>query len=223
MCGDRRRASLRRDRAAGSSGGIERADRRWRIVTTRLAARVAVLAALAATLAGCGTAGGDGGDGAAPGATASLRDQAVPVYRDFVRCVREHGYPDFPDPVVREDGSAELPPAAEEALERLEATLRPACEHILRRLPAALAEDKGDGSAGQASPAQIAERKRFARCVREHGAPNFPDPDATGAIVLTDPDGRTTFDRATVTAFEACGLRMSGGDIKRRLDDLGVR
>ena len=191
-------------------------------MTTRLAAHVAALAALAAALAGCGTAGG-GDDGAAPGGTASLRDQAAPVYRDFARCVREHGYPDFPDPVIKDDGSAEIPPAAEEALNRREATLRPACEPILRRLPAALARDNGDEGAGQASPAQIAERKRFAKCVREHGASDFPDPDATGAIIMADSDGRTTFDRATVTAFEACGLRMGGGDVKQRLNDLGVR
>lgn len=59
--------------------------------------------------------------------------------------------------------------------------------------------------------------------MREHGAADFPDPDAGGAIVLADPDGRTTFDRATVAAFEACGLRQGGVDMKQRLDDLGVR
>jgi hypothetical protein len=182
-------------------------------MTTLPALRVAALILLAGVLAGCS----QGGGGGAP----SVRDQAEPVYRELAQCIRDHGYPGFPDPVVNDDGTVELSEEVSRLLEEHEATLRPACEDIIERLPASVREDREE----QVTPAQVEERKRFAKCVRDHGVPDFPDPDAAGNIVLSDqPNRRVLNDPATISAFEACGMRgRQGVDLKRGLDELGVR
>jgi hypothetical protein len=80
-----------------------------------------------------------------------------------------------------------------------------------------------DEAEERATPVQIAERRRFAECVRQHGVPDFPDPDANGFIrIPRRPDGRASFDRTAVQAFEACGSKK-GAELKQGLDELGVR
>jgi hypothetical protein len=87
----------------------------------------------------------------------------------FSRCMRSHGVPNFPDP----DSKGVLP-------KRLVAQLAAgnpgfpaahrACEHLLP-------------NGGQPTPAQVRQAwndmRRFARCMRSHGVPNWPDPTAT--------------------------------------------
>jgi hypothetical protein len=176
--------------------------------------RVAALVVLVATLAAC-SRGGEGGENGA-----SARAQVEPVYRELAQCIRNNGYPDFPDPVVKDDGTVELPPDVARTLEERRATLEAACQDIVERLPASL---QGDQEA-QVTPAQIAERKQFAKCVREHGVPEFPDPDASGEIVLSGQFAGGRLTPAAVSAFEACGLRgKQAADMKRSLNDLGVR
>lgn len=183
--------------------------------------RIAAVAALAATLvAGCAAIGGNG----APSDTISdVRAQVEPIYRELAQCIRDHGFPAFPDPVVKDDGTVELPEDAQRTLEQHEAALRPHCEHIFNRLPASVRE--GPDTEEQATPAQIAERMRFAQCVRQHGVPDFPDPDAKGSINLSaQPGSPVRLSPAALSAFEACGMRgRRGVDLKRGLSDLGVR
>jgi hypothetical protein len=189
-------------------------------MTTIQARRAAPLTVLAAALAGCALAGctAVGGTSGAPTTTTvGLREQAAPVYRELAACIRTHGYPAFPDPVVNDDGSADIPDDAQQELNRREAQIRPACEHIMRRLPAAVQKDEGGGEQ-VVTPAQVAERRRFAECVRRHGAPEFPDPDANGRFTITTtPDGRRGIDVQTARAFDACGGK--GKDLKK---DLGL-
>jgi hypothetical protein len=186
--------------------------------TTTVRGPRAMLAApilLAVALAGC--ARGGGGDQAP-----SVRAQAEPVYRELAQCIRNNGYPGFPDPVVKDDGTVELPPDVQRILQERSAALERACEHIVERLPASVKDQ--DGDEGQATPAQIEERKRFAKCVREHGVPDFPDPDSAGRIMVSNQDGRRTITRAQMSAFESCGLRgQQGVELKESLNDLGLR
>jgi hypothetical protein len=87
--------------------------------------------------------------------------------------MRSHGVPKFPDP----DSSGHL---VKESLQQLgvgSARFQSAssdCNHLL--------PNGGNGP----SPAQAQQVKaqglRFARCVRAHGVPNFPDPDSSGRI-----------------------------------------
>ena len=76
---------------------------------------------------------------------ARLREQVAPVYGELAACIRAHGCPAFPDPVVNDDGTADIPDDAQRELNQREAQIRPACEHILRRLPASVQDDGGGG------------------------------------------------------------------------------
>jgi hypothetical protein len=86
--------------------------------------------------------------------------------------MRAHGIPDFPDPNSRGEISLSDQPGSDlnpsnPALQ----TAMLACAKIL-------------GFKGNPTPEQqrqyTAELLRFARCVRAHGIPNFPDPSSLG-------------------------------------------
>jgi hypothetical protein len=157
-----------------------------------------------AALAGCSAAAGG-----PTGTTQSIRQQVTPIYRELAQCIREHGYPGFPDPVIKDDGTVEpLPDDVERRLDQLEATLRRNCEAILNRLPAAV-RDGRSGDGGQKdpapfTPAQVDMVRRLAQCMRQHGMPDWPDPEADGTFANLDevlPNGKTP---AFVNAARAC-------------------
>jgi hypothetical protein len=128
---------------------------------------------VAAIAAGCGSS-------APPSAPSSAGDGAPgqAAYR-FAACMRSHGIANFPDPVVKTSGgSTQVAIAINPSISGQPAfnSAQAACNHIL---------PKG-GSGPDGTPAQRRARTvaliAFARCLRAHGFPNFPDPDATGNL-----------------------------------------
>ena len=134
---------------------------------------VAVL--VVAALAGCGTPAGSQ-------ATTTTTPDAAAIWREVVQCLRDNGMPNLPDPQIDADGQphfpggdpGDAPPRAERA-----------CRPIYDRLPAS-ARGRGGQEGGEASrpPADIPALLRFARCMREHGVPDWPDPKADGTFPL---------------------------------------
>jgi hypothetical protein len=142
-------------------------------------ALLAGLASLAVTAlaAGCGgnspssgsSSARAGGAGGTPGETAY----------EFSACMRNHGVTNFPDPVVKSTaGSTSVSIAINPSITGQPAfkSAQAACGHILPK-----------GGAGPANtPAQRQARTQaliaFARCLRAHGFPNFPDPDSSGEL-----------------------------------------
>jgi len=132
--------------------------------TTRAAAVIIAAATLALTSAACtGSPSSAGPGGSAHAATAATAALA------YARCVRSHGVPDFPDP----DSSGQF---SKTTLNRLAAgnsqyqTATGACTHLL------------PNSGGGPSAAQLRQEwngmASFARCMRAHGEPSWPDPTA---------------------------------------------
>jgi hypothetical protein len=126
-----------------------RPRRRWRLAT------VAAIALLTAgLLAGCGGSSGDSAGSSASG------DRAV----RFAACMREHGVPDFPDPVdgritMRSGGD----PAAMQAAQA-------ACQKL---------------APGGRTTAQMQEQIiAFSQCMRDHAVPDFPDPEGPGRLLI---------------------------------------
>ncbi len=125
----------------------------------------AVLAAgaLAAMVAGCG---------AIPGATTGGTPRNAGAYS---ACMRSHGVPDFPDAKsggFNIDTSPGKTIANGVTLKETQAQFTAAdqaCNHYLGT----------PTNAGPASPAQQQAALAFARCMRAHGYPNFPDPKVT--------------------------------------------
>ena len=58
-----------------------------------------------------------------------------------------------------------------------------------------------------ATPQEIQQATQFAECMRQHGWPNFPDPDSHGHFEVTNPnDGPTT---KSDPSFQACRARLA--------------
>lgn len=120
---------------------------------------------LAAGVAACGGSGASGATGTSAKASAS-------EFLQFSKCMRAHGVPSFPDPPdpsagggIRIGPGSGLNPRSP-AFQAAQKTCRP-------RLPG------GGPGAIKATKAQYAEGLSFARCMRSHGQPNFPDPVAS--------------------------------------------
>jgi hypothetical protein len=97
----------------------------------------------------------------------------------FVNCMRTHGVPNMPEPVV--DGRhvhITVTPALDPNSPRFVAAYK-ACKHLL--------PNDGGPSADPITPADQADYLRAVACMRSHGFPNFPDPMFQGNTVTFGP------------------------------------
>jgi hypothetical protein len=134
-------------------------------------ARTAALAAGAAALlplAGCG------GGSNRPAADTAPNEQALVVLRELAHCIRAHGLPGFPDPQLGANGVPVFPNSAP----RVPPETRQACQSIANRIPPAYSVTTA------VSPSDFAKLLRFARCVRAHGVPDWPDPNTLGEFPI---------------------------------------
>jgi hypothetical protein len=93
--------------------------------------------------------------------------------------MRSHGVPSFPDP--GSSGQIRVDPRklAESGIDVDSPRFKRAARACLRLQP------KGArATARQPTAAQQQAMLRFARCMRSHGVPNFPDPQPGGALDL---------------------------------------
>jgi hypothetical protein len=163
-----------------------------------LAAAIAASAALA--LAGCGgsslsntaTAGGGGSSSSAAGGDSSAG--APPNSRgvtagalQFARCMRAHGISNFADPT--NGGELTIPPG-----DKNSPAFKRASQACQSRLP-------GGGPQSQRSDMSHAQSLQLAKCIRAHGVPNFPDPNASGVI---PPNAVNPNSPAMKAALQAC-------------------
>src|ERR1700727_1934196 len=126
--------------------------------------------AVAMVVAACGSGSSTTSSSAGPQPQAQSQQKQQAVIR-FADCVRLHGVPGFPDPTTN-------PHAFKNAVNTQAPAFKAAataCQHLL---------PNGGGPNQSAAPsqAQIAAELAFARCIRSHGFPNFPDPSSTGQL-----------------------------------------
>lgn len=158
-------------------------------------AALALVASAAFLIGSCGSSGAAGGDADPNGAASAgstkhdARAQAV----KFSECVREHGVRDFPDPNADNDfdyGISVSPEVWTAAVE--------ACKEY--QPPGTLSADR--------DPQQQSAALEFAKCMREQGVKDFPDPiDGeplvdTNRIPSSNVEGGMTILNA---AMEQCG------------------
>lgn len=104
-----------------------------------------------------------------PPSRGSTHDQALA----YAHCIRSHGVPLWPDP--ESSGSfdkSKLTPHQLGVSSSQIGTAEKACRSLVPTY-----------SATQ-QPHVLAQALRFSRCMRAHGAANFPDPESNGAIVI---------------------------------------
>jgi hypothetical protein len=154
-----------------------------------------VMLAAAMVLAGCGSSPGHaGGAATAQRGSATPDDQTMAI----VTCYRAHGDPSFPDPVYDpNDGRWHLAVSPGSA----PASTQHACQHLF--------------PSGNASPpvpqARFQQLVRLAQCLRQHGVPNWPDPDPDGSFPL--PPSLLTKSPSWVQATQACSRLMPSGGL----------
>lgn len=111
----------------------------------------------------------------------------------FARCMRHHGVSNFPDSVIngKYPGAQQLGVSSSQYQAAMNA-----CRHLL---------PNGGNAPNQA---ELEQQKSallpFARCVRKHGEPDWPDPS-----IYTNPNGET----AVVFNFIGTGVNPSDLDM----------
>jgi hypothetical protein len=145
---------------------------------------LASAAILAGALAGCSAAAGKNTSASAT-SSSTPDDETMAI----VTCYRAHGDPSFPDPVYDPgDGRWHFAISPGSA----PASTHQACQHLF--------------PSSNASPpvpqAQFQQLVRLAECIRQHGVPNWPDPDPDGSFPL--PPSINPKDAAGQAAGVAC-------------------
>lgn len=191
-------------------------------------------------LAGCGGSSGDGSTTASTAAGGNARTAASSATASgatsagantpgaggsgplaFAKCMRADGVPNFPDPhtgagpVFNTAGIDPSSPAFQ--------TAQAKCQRLMG---GAVGGPFSFGARTHPSAQTLAKLLRIARCMRQHGVPQFPDPQtsvpsnpsAAGASVITDFDGVILVFPATLNlqapayrhALTACGAPPLG-------------
>ena len=136
---------------------------------------VLVSACLALLAAACGSTGSHVAQlststtGSSPQSRGSTHDQALA----YAGCLRSHGVPLWPDPESSGafDKSKLTPHQLGVGGSQISAAQK-ACKSLAPTYSAT------------PQPHVLAEALRFSRCMRAHGAANFPDPESNGAIAI---------------------------------------
>jgi hypothetical protein len=159
----------------------------------------AVLAVLAGGLSAC-SSGGTASAGASPSSSANVQ-RALELGRRLAQCARDHGYPNFPDPVM--DGNKIVWPVdigGTNVRDQLSTVSEiPECKAIMDQIQAQ------NHSSAPITAADLQKLRQFAKCIREHGIPEWPDPKADGTFPISgtplETEGRS---ERFMTAVDAC-------------------
>jgi hypothetical protein len=126
-------------------------------------------------------------------AVGSSNRQVLVVLRRLAHCVRAHGIPGFPDPVLGRNGVPVFPDSAP----RVPSATQQACRTITAQIPANYT------STTPVSATDLRKLLTLARCIRTHGIPDWPDPNALGEFPIDariEQGGKQLF----VPAIHAC-------------------
>jgi hypothetical protein len=136
----------------------------------------------AAGLAGCGAGGSSGPPN--PSASASAdRQQLLALGQQWVQCLRGHGLTRTPDARLSADGYLEF--VAQSGYDwkndlRTHRSAIDACQAIEDRYPPDAFRPKAQYTADD-----LRKLAEFAKCIRAHGIPAFPDPNSQGEFDLS--------------------------------------
>jgi hypothetical protein len=138
-------------------------------------ARAAAIASLVLLATGCGSSSPPSSSTQAP------QDGATAAYK-YAACMRNHGVQDFPDPQVtnRPDSTAIRQVVPRSLVDSPQGkSAQKACRGILPG-------PSNVSPARQAAQQHAREQKllAFARCLRRHGIPRFPDPTPQGLLTI---------------------------------------
>ena len=133
---------------------------------------------------------------AACGKPHGAKDNSQDTAHQFAQCMRDNGVSDFPDPDAngqfRGQGHEQQNDPKFAAAYETCRSLAPGVEH----------ERTGD-------PALVEQTRAYSQCMRDHGVPDFPDPDANGRLRGQGHEQRS--DPTYQAASAACRSKLPGG------------
>ncbi|MDI2131996.1 hypothetical protein [Yinghuangia seranimata] len=113
----------------------------------------------------------------------------------FAQCMRQNGVPEFPDPKFGSGGgiSLDLPPGVDRA--KVDGA-QDKCKSLL---------PNGGEADRPIDPKMEEQLRQYAKCIRENGIPNFPDPKPGGGLQIDNNAlGLTPDDPRMKTAMDKC-------------------
>lgn len=121
----------------------------------------------------------------------------------YSRCMRENGLPAFPD--ADAEGRIRIPLGSIDPDSAEFRAAGDACRHLAP-------EGWGEATAG---PGDAEVMLKFARCMRENGVPDYPDPDPNAGLRITldpnDPKAQAALERCkTILQELQSGPRIGG-------------
>jgi hypothetical protein len=180
------------------------------VKTTSSLPLVAAAIAAATVIAACGSNSPASSSSTSSGGHVTYA-QAQQDAVNVAHCMRSHGVVSFPDPTSPHEFKTSMGPNSPSAQSPVFRSAIAACQHLL----------PGGGPPNQTdvhSQRQIAALLAFARCLRSHGFPNFPDPTATGQVTheMLAAAGINLHQPAVLQAADAC-VGVTHGVITRAL------
>lgn len=150
------------------------------------------------------------GSSSRPSGTAGSGGYAQAV--KYSQCIRSHGVSDYPDPTFSVSGSHVSARIAAISPAEIDSPAFKSAQQACRGL------EPNGGGAGQQGQSETPHLLAFAACMREHGVPDFPDPDHNGQF---PPSAIAHIDRGAPVvraARKTClptakgAIRLSGAD-----------
>jgi hypothetical protein len=122
-------------------------------------------------------AAGCGGGAKTPGGAVAGSSGSLVQFESYAKCMRSHGISDFPDPTTSPGGGVgiNLNGGPGSDLDPNNPRFNAANQSCQSLLP-------GGSQTPAASAGKLAAEVKWARCMRSHGMPSFPDPNAQGAF-----------------------------------------
>ena len=119
----------------------------------------------------------------------------------YSHCMRSHGVPNWPDPVLTPSGGYGFRTVGVDPHSAAFQSATQACDALV---------PEGWSTGQQLSPAQQQAWLDWAKCIRSHGVPDFPDPKFSGGAVQVDSGSSSP---QLKVAMGACKSQMpsSGG------------
>jgi hypothetical protein len=169
---------------------------------------VVAVAAFSLVAAGCGGRGSPGVASITSSTVSSAAGSSATTSQSHAlllagRCLRQHGIPNLPDPTIASSGPAKGQAILDKQF--LHAVPSSVLNNAMLACRTALGQAGiGNGpNAGARTPQEIQDGLAFARCVRNHGIPNFPDPNSQGDFNLAG----TGIDQHSLSPAELAAAR----------------
>jgi hypothetical protein len=173
---------------------------------TRIGLVAAVLVLSGALAAACGGGTDPSASTGTGGQPSANQPSASQSGVKFATCMRANGVPNFPDTAVSDTGGRvefKAPPG----VDTTSAPFKSAMQACRKDLPG------GGSGSGSSSGSNTQQVIKFANCMRANGVPNFPEPNAQGAEVITGGGGVTPTSPQYKSAMQTCQHLLPAGAV----------